>query len=71
MLIEGWARRQDTNSIAWHYFRAGYSLCVRHWDAPNSQLESQAGGLKCPECQRLVQRWELNPFDKDKIIPNI
>jgi hypothetical protein len=51
---EGWARRKKLNSRAFHYFRAGRSLCRRTWNDPMGLIDKPFG-IVCPECRGIVE----------------
>lgn len=55
VLLEGWSRRRDDpQSLAWHYFRDGISLCPRHWRDPLGPYTSiiRESGIVCTDCMR-------------------
>jgi hypothetical protein len=50
--MTGWAQRLDTQSIVWHYFQDGMSVCAKHWtDAkPPFVLKVEGYEKMCPRC---------------------
>jgi hypothetical protein len=52
---EGWCRRAESDSLAFHYFRRQTSLCRRAWRDPVGDYRPRipADGIVCPTCVKL------------------
>ncbi len=53
-LRDGWARRQKLASRAFHYFRAGRSVCRRNWSDPLGCVD-RPYGIVCPDCRAIME----------------